>query len=224
MRAVAVIASAVIAAGTRASGIWTVSGTTLRSSDTSSMTGAAPLTPKCRSASAPRNSVWPGCAKPADMSTLFAMGLVTSARAAPRLTASTAASMAAMTAGALAESGVPATTGAAQATDQTGSRVSNSAGAGARSDTASMPTSRPSAAARAARTPGSPSTANGASACSRRASHAMSVMSGPIPAGSPMVTASGAEGGSEDGPRAPISGSRWPRPAAGPSGAFARER
>ena len=48
-----------------ASGTWTVSGTTRNSSQASIITGVNRLPGICRDASSARNSVWPGCEKPA---------------------------------------------------------------------------------------------------------------------------------------------------------------
>src|SRR5262249_25046021 len=61
----------------------------------------------------------------------------------------------------------------------------------AKSATVSISTRQPSLRARAASTSGSPATTNGGSAQAARCSQPISVMSGPIPAGSPKVTASG---------------------------------
>ena len=63
MRAVETISASVRAAGTAASGMWIVTGTTLSTRDQSIITGWA--APPQALASSPRNSVWPGKAKPA---------------------------------------------------------------------------------------------------------------------------------------------------------------
>ena len=72
-----------VAAGTSASGMWMVTGTTRSSGAASIITGVAGL-PKSSSLSAPRNSVWPGNANPASFSAFFWIGLVTIADASPR--------------------------------------------------------------------------------------------------------------------------------------------
>ncbi len=91
----------VISPGTCASGMWMVSGTTRNWSDASIITARrAPV--RCA-----RNSVWPGKAKPAAFSTALWMGAVTIAAASPFRHLATAISIASVTAGALAGSGLP---------------------------------------------------------------------------------------------------------------------
>src|SRR5262245_14399959 len=110
------------------------------------------------------------------------MGLVTTPRARRSSAAATARSMAA-TIGVLAPR--PAATGS------TGSARAKASPPAAKSATVLISTRQPSSTARAASTSGSPTTTNGGSAHAARCNQPISVMSGPIPAGSPKVTASG---------------------------------
>ena len=127
MVAVSMISSRVKRRGTSASGMWMVTGTTARSSDQIIITGLGAGPPSA--ASAARNSVWPGKAKPAWYITDFAMGLVTTAPARPAVTSATAVSMAARAAGALAASGRPGAAVAGWPVASTGTARGKSAAA-----------------------------------------------------------------------------------------------
>ncbi len=105
MRAVAVIISLVSRAIASRKGTWMVTGTTASVGDQSIITGCG--TRPSRPASSARNSVWPGCLKPARYNTLLAMGLVTTALARPDMTSPTAWRIEASTASALEPSGRP---------------------------------------------------------------------------------------------------------------------
>ena len=167
-----------------ASDRWMVTGTTRSSGQASIMATSAPP------ASSARNSVWPGCLKPASCSVFFWMGLVTMPAISPAW----------------------ASRGALDRLDRRRRRWPDRAGpalagAGASRAAPAAPsrrrrrlrpacailrtgTSRPSLPASAARRAGSSSAKNGR-ALSPRASHALRLSSPPTPAGSPIVTASG---------------------------------
>ena len=83
-----------------------VTGTTASSGDHSIITGLTGL-PVHSCASRPKNSVWPGSAKPEAYSTFLATGLVTIAAARPAITSATARRIEAIAAGALVASGLP---------------------------------------------------------------------------------------------------------------------
>ncbi len=186
IRPAATILSLLSAATASRSGRCTVTGTTRSSAQASIMATAAPP------ASSARNSVWPGWRNPAAWSVSFWIGLVTSAAARPAPTSVAPVRIAAITAGALAGSGRPAATGRGNAIGRTGSAWGN---AGAASSGAAMGrsgTGQPSAAASRSSRAGSSSAKKGGSACARRCRQASRVSSPPIPAGSPMVSASGA--------------------------------
>src|SRR5262245_20981626 len=112
------------------------------------------------------------------------MGLVTIARACPSRTARVACS-------------IPATIWpwpprlAGVRTRRTGKARPKASRPVAKSPTLSMATASPSRAARSAMRSGSPRSTKGGSASGIRFSQLRSVMSGPMPAGSPIVTASG---------------------------------
>ncbi len=163
------ISSADSASSAWRSETWIVTGTTRRLGPASIIT-SRPGWPH----SAARYSVWPGWAKPAAFSTDLAIGLVTIPSTAPARASRTAASMLPMMAGALAGSGRPAPA----ATDScvaasTGSRSGNTRRASA---------SEPTVASGPINTKRSPE-------CRSRR-QAASVISGPMPEGSPRVSAS----------------------------------
>ena len=105
MRAVSSTRSWVSRPGTSLSGTWIVTGTTASISLQIIITGRGGVRPG-GTESAARNSVWPGWAKPARVSTNLAIGLVTTAPARPALTKPTAAVIDSMVAPALTESGI----------------------------------------------------------------------------------------------------------------------
>src|ERR1700690_1202987 len=83
-----------------------VTGTTASSGDHNIMTGGRTV-PVASCTSVARNSVWPGSAKPDLYKTFLAIGLVTTAVAAPLSTSPTARRMDSIAAGALEASGWP---------------------------------------------------------------------------------------------------------------------
>src|SRR3990170_3963021 len=119
------------------------------------------------------------------------MGLVTTARAAPFCTRLTARSIDCLTAGTAASSGRPAMTVPRPATGSTGRACWKRPVAALASDTSPIGTVRPNARARSARTAASPIKTKGGMVSRILAVQARSVMSGPIPAGSPRVSAKG---------------------------------
>ncbi len=112
------MASVVTPSKRRRSETWIVTGTTRSCGQASIITGVPPV-------SSPRNSVCPGCGKPAWYSTALLIGLVTTAPASPACTRRTARSMLAMTAGALAGSGWPGRAISGSDTGSTGSAAPN---------------------------------------------------------------------------------------------------
>src|SRR3990170_7941710 len=119
------------------------------------------------------------------------MGLVTTARAAPCRTRPTARSIDCLTAGTAASSGRPAMTAPGLTTGSTGRACWKRPGAALASETSPIGTVRPNARARPARTATSPIKTKGGIVSRVLAAQARSVMSGPIPAGSPRVSAKG---------------------------------
>src|SRR3990170_1251083 len=119
------------------------------------------------------------------------MGLVTTARAAPFCTRPTARSIDCLTAGTAASLGRPAMTAPRPTTGSTGRACWKRPGAALASETSPIGTVRPNARARSARTAASPIKTKGGMVSRILAVQARSVMSGPIPAGSPRVSAKG---------------------------------
>ena len=183
-RPAATIASTVSAAGTAESGICTVTGTTRSIGPASIITGTPP---PARSLSHIVCPVWP---MPASSSVVLASGFVTTAAAAPDRASDTARSTERTIAGACAGSGRPGTTAAARRSGSTGSARGKTDAASAIESTARTSTPKPGRAASPARWSGSAMTAKGCPP--RSAAQAESVISGPIPAGSPIVSARGA--------------------------------
>src|ERR1700753_4291883 len=101
-------------------------GTTACSGDHSIMTGCSIL-PVASCTSVARNSVWPGSAKPDLYRTFLAIGLVTTAAAAPVSTSPTARRMDSIAAGALEASGWPGSAVTLAAIGTTGSAEANAA-------------------------------------------------------------------------------------------------
>src|SRR5918993_2643657 len=99
-----------------------------------------------------------------------------------------------MVAAAVRGSGRPGTADTVDESGKTGSAFWKTPGASA-SPTASIGTGQPSARAVVSNRDVSPSTTNGGTADSFRCSQALSVISGPMPAGSPSVTARGRAAG-----------------------------
>ncbi len=163
-------------------GMWMVTGTTRSKGDASIITGSG-APERCA-----RNSVWPGKAKPApSLSAFLLIGLVQSASAAPLRTNSTPRAMMAMTAPAFSGSARPGSGGRGSGCGSTGSpaAMAAAASAGAAIGRTGMPRRAPSAAMWS----GSPIRKKGRR--SRSAPQALSAISGPIPAGSPSVSATG---------------------------------
>src|SRR5690606_24266107 len=168
---------------------WMVTGTTRSRSDASIITGMT--LPQ----SAARYSVCPGWRKPAAYSAALWIGLVTRAAASPPRHSAVPVSMARRTAGALAGSGCPGLGRVTSGTGRTGRAVPNTAAVSPGALIVSIRTDQPAVAARARSRSGSSSRKNGGSAALSRCSQASRAISPPIPAGSPMVTASGRGGG-----------------------------
>ncbi len=164
----------------------TLTGTTRKDGPASIMTARA-----SPPASAARNSVWPGNGKPAPRRTFLWIGLVTTAAASPACVRRTASSIALMTEGAVAACGRPGTGICGSGRCSTGKPRANAAIAAAGSVMRTSGTPRSSAAASTARCPASAMIKKGGTPSSSRLSHALSVISAPIPAGSPMLRASG---------------------------------
>ena len=118
----------------------------------------------------------------------MAIGLVTTARAAPSWTASTARAIDSIVASALAAAGRPGASSTELFSGTTGRPFENAAAAPAGS-VSMTGVANPARFAAAARRPGAAKTKNGALLV--RSRHAASASSGPIPAGSPIVIASG---------------------------------
>src|SRR5262245_48964343 len=119
------------------------------------------------------------------------MGLVTTARAAPASASTTARSIDRVMSGAAARSGRPATISPGPRIGSTGSESGKCLGPWSISVSIASGISSPSARARTASTAGSPIRTKGGICSRRRAAKAPSAISGPIPAGSPIVSASG---------------------------------
>src|SRR5262245_14410040 len=119
------------------------------------------------------------------------MGLVTTPRAAPASASATARSIDLVMRGAAERSGRPATISPGPRIGSTGSESGKRLGPSPISESTASGTSSPSSRARAASTAGSPIRTKGGTCSRRRAAKAPSAISGPIPAGSPMVSASG---------------------------------
>ncbi|CAI8186351.1 MAG: Uncharacterised protein [SAR116 cluster bacterium] len=140
----------------------------------------------------PRNSVWPGCSKPASISTDLWIGLVTIALARPCCANSAASRMASITAGAFLVSVMPGRGSAAQVT---GRMPSVSAGRCIASSGADIPVieiSRPSWSANCDIRSGSSIRQTGRSASRSGPAKDFRVISAPMPAGSPGVIITGA--------------------------------
>jgi hypothetical protein len=158
--------------------MWIVTGTTRRASQ------ASIITTRPTPARSARNSVWPGKAKPAPSSSAFLwIGKVVRAEAAPDWTNATPRAMAEITDLAFSGRGVAGRAGPSKAWAKTGNpeRAASGASSGVSISDMAVPWGRCA---------GSPIQKNGS--VSPKACQHFTASSGPIPAGSPQLTAIGA--------------------------------
>ena len=184
-RAVLVIPSTVSAPGAWESARWTVTRVTLRSPATSIITGPRSPSHAAWAVRSPMNSVCPGCRKPEAFKTALEMGAVTRALALPDRQASVAAAIQLAMTGPAWVSGAPGWTGAGRGMSTRGIPWAKTSSASAGEPT------RKTGAPAPVRASWSPKTTKGGSP-GRAARQAAAMISGPIPAGSPSVTARGA--------------------------------
>src|SRR5690606_12685378 len=135
------------------------------------------------------NSVWPGKPKSAVCSTALAIGSVTSAEAAPSRTAATPWAIAAIVACALTGSGSPGVSSIASGVCRTASAPSANVKSAALDATRSAGLAAPMRVQARSKASGSPTKKNGGAPS--RAAQTRAASSRPIPAGSPIETASG---------------------------------
>jgi hypothetical protein len=182
------IRSSLMAPATSLSGIWTVSGTVRKDPADSIITGSAAW-PASRAIWA-RKSVWPWWAKPVRYSASLWIGLVTIPATRPSSASAAAASMAPTTAGAAAGSSLPGKPCPSNGASSTGSAVPKAATASSVAAMTARGTSIPNRLARRARQSALPTTTKASPPGARRC-QAINAISGPMPAGSPRVSASG---------------------------------
>ncbi|MNI08258.1 hypothetical protein D3C73_612850 [compost metagenome] len=182
--------SPVTSSGSWSIGTWMVTRQARRFCAVSIMTGPRVPLKGMSAVSSAMNSVWPGKRKPDAYMGALAMGAVTRPEPSPDRIRSTPRSIQSATAGALAGSGRPGTTGAGAGLCRTGMARPKTAAASAGLSTAS--TGWPWA----ARASASPTTTKGVTGArgpggTARIGQARAMISGPTPAGSPIVTMSG---------------------------------
>ena len=197
IRSTRVSPSAVMASATRRSGRWVVASATRSerppAQPARSVCWAASVASIITTSSTPqasrRYSVWPvKPAWPASMITPLCSGAVTMPAAWPSRQARIATSRVSSTWSALARANTPGRDGVRRATGHTGSRPGVASGTASPGESSTSSTARPRAAARSASRPGSPTATGRAPATPSAAS--ISESSGPMPAGSPQVSAS----------------------------------
>ena len=166
---------------------WTVSGTARRLGPASIITAWSASIPQTSA----KNSVWPGCSKPTAASCALAIGAVTIADAVPSSTQRVASASDCSASAAPISSGCPGCV-ATSSRPSTGSARPNSPGTSAGSSIRAMSSACRRLRAAASSTLLPPTTKKGARPASERRAQLSTMISGPIPAGSPIDTARGA--------------------------------
>ena len=165
----------------------TVSGTARRLGPASIITACSASIPQTSA----RNSVCPGCSKPTADNCALATGAVTTPAALPSSTQRVASASECSASAAPCSSGRP-TVAVTSSWPRTGNARPNTSRACAGSSIGSTANARPRPVAAAASTFAPPTTKKGARPSSKRRAQLSTMISGPIPAGSPIDTARGA--------------------------------